>query len=265
MPSMPSMSSMTQASPSVRRMQSMAQASRSFVPHLPAGRSMDVRTWERSLGLESETRDALTMQAENESHGSAIAAISLIRSTSSSALKPNNNKRNMSALKPDASKEGKKRRFGAERLKMVRAQSSLARLQSTKNSSKQPADPSSYTKDDHMRSPSGDSDKENWEPNQQGANPRRRPLPSSRSARESSMRAAVLGDNHAVLSHATFGPSKSRKRKAATDTPQIFEDQGENENGSGEVEQFMRGISPSKKGDLDCVQGLLSLSQGNWR
>jgi hypothetical protein len=28
----------------------------------------------------------------------------------------------------------------------------------------------------------------------------------------------------------------------------------------------MRGeVSPSKRGDLDCIQGLLSLSQGNWR
>jgi hypothetical protein len=33
-----------------------------------------------------------------------------------------------------------------------------------------------------------------------------------------------------------------------------------------EVERFMRGqVSPSKKGDVDAVAGLLSLSQGNWR
>jgi hypothetical protein len=32
------------------------------------------------------------------------------------------------------------------------------------------------------------------------------------------------------------------------------------------VQRFMRGeVSPSKKGDMDCVAGLLSLSQGNWR
>jgi hypothetical protein len=34
-----------------------------------------------------------------------------------------------------------------------------------------------------------------------------------------------------------------------------------------DVERFMRGgdVSPSKKPDMDCVAGLLSLSQGAWR
>jgi hypothetical protein len=33
-----------------------------------------------------------------------------------------------------------------------------------------------------------------------------------------------------------------------------------------EVSRFMCGdVSPSKKGDMDCVAGLLSLSQGAWR
>lgn len=33
-----------------------------------------------------------------------------------------------------------------------------------------------------------------------------------------------------------------------------------------EVERFMgSSVSPSKKGDIDAVAGLLSLSQGNWR
>lgn len=255
-PSLQSMSSLSQASPSMRSMLSRTQSSRSFVPRLPTGRSMDARTWESCC--ESEARDALTMQAENESQGSAVAAISLIRSTSSSALKPNNNKRNVSTLKPDVSKQGKKAKFG-------RAHSSLARLQSTMNPMKYLKDVSKPTKDGLSRSPSGDSDKENWEPNEGGRNPRRRPLPSSRSDKESNMRAAVVGDNHKILTHATFGTNKGRKRKAATDTPRIFEDQDENDVPE-EVEQFMRGpISPSKKGDLDGVQALLSLSQGNWR
>lgn len=216
---------------------------------------MDARTWESCC--DSEPRDALTLQAENEAHGSAIAAISLIRSTSSSssALKPNSNKRNAPSLnKPEASKHGKRPKLG-------RAVSSLARLQSPmKTSSKQSPDP--YGHDGLMRSPSGDSDKENWSPHEGGGNSRRRPLPSSRSTSQVNSR-AVLGDNHNVLSHAALGGNRNRKRKLAMDVPKVFED---NEEVPEEVEKFMRGeISPSKKGDLDCVQGLLSLSQGNWR
>ena len=69
---------------------------------------------------------------------------------------------------------------------------------------------------------------------------------------------------------------RNRNRGAAQKAEtKIFEDEGsddgrEEENRgkkqtSEEVERFMRGASPGKKGDLDCIQGLLSLSQGNWR
>ncbi len=227
-------------------------------PHLPTGRSKDARTWESCC--DSEARDALTLQAENESSGSAIAAISLIRSTSNSALKPNANKRNASTLSQDLSKEGKKPRLG-------RATSSLARLQGTaKSSSKREQETSGIGKDGLMRSPSGDSDKENWVPHEGGGNSRRRPLPSSRACSQSNMR-TVLGDNHNVISHAVnFGSGRNRKRKAANTAPSVYEDPDNAPDVPEEVEEFMRGeISPSKKGDLDCVQGLLSLSQGNWR
>lgn len=61
---------------------------------------------------------------------------------------------------------------------------------------------------------------------------------------------------------------RSNKRKATGSGVDIFEDDdGEDDVEADEaVEKFMRGeISPGKKGDLDCVQGLLSLSQGMWR
>jgi hypothetical protein len=224
-------------------------------PRLRTGRSQNARTWESFC--DSEPRDALTLQAENESNGSAVAAISLIRSTSSSALKPNTNKRNGPPLdKSESSRHGKKPKLG-------RALSSVARLQNPVNNSSKPnEEPSTQSKDGLVRSPSGDSDKENWVPHEGGGNSRRRPLPSSRSGYQTNSR-TVLGDNHIVLSHAALGSSRGRKRKAANDPLRIFEDE---EDVPEEVEKFMRGeISPSKKGDLDCVQGLLSLSQGNWR
>jgi hypothetical protein len=229
-----------------------------FKPRLPTGRSRDARSWE--FCCDPEAQDELTTQAENESSGSALAAISLIRSASNSALKQNSNKRNAPSVKPDTTKHGKRPKLG-------RATSSLARLQNSgKALSHPPQRPSGYGKDSLTHSPSGDSDKENWIPDEHEGNPRRRPLPSSKSDKQQKPR-AILGDNFSVPTHAVdFPGGKHRGRKTANAVPEVFEDQ---ENCGGvppEVEKFMRGeVSPSKKGDLDCIQGLLSLSQGNWR
>lgn len=229
----------------------MTKAQTSFAPRLPAGRSQDARTWE-SL-CESEVRDTLTLQAESESSGSAVAAISLIRSRSNSALKPNSNKRNAPTLKHDLNNQlGKKPKLG-------RSASSLARIQSPVKSSKPVQEPPAPDKDGLLRSPSGDSDKENWVPNEGGGN-RRRPLPSSRTSSESNLRTTLPNNGQ------TKSLFRNRKRKSAQTATDVYEDPENAAAVPEDVEQFMRGeISPSKKGDLDCIQGLLSLSQGNWR
>jgi hypothetical protein len=228
-------------------------------PRMPTGRSRDARSWE--FCCDTESRDELTTFAENESNGSAVAAISLLRSTSNVALKPNNNKRNAPAKHESSKPHGKK-------LKLGRAQSSLARLQNRLKpfSAVSEKDYGSNGKDGLMRSPSGDSDKENWIPNENAGNPRRRPLPSARADKQLGSR-AVLGGNHNILSHAIdFGGNRNRRRKTKDVQPNIFEDKENAGEVDADVEKFMRGeISLSKKGDLDCVQGLLSLSQGNWR
>ncbi|RFU23772.1 hypothetical protein B7463_g12565, partial [Scytalidium lignicola] len=228
----------------------------SLVPRLLSGRSRDARTWE--LCCDTEARDELTKQAENESSGSAVAAISLLRSTSNSALKCNPQKRNVPPAKTGST-------GWTKRQKLERSQSSLARLQTPDVIPLKPSQPTSDTgKDGLMRSPSGDSDKENRIPYEISGNPRRRLLPSSRTDKRGSSK-RILEDNHNIPTHAVgFGIEKKRRRGTHTD-PVVFEDD-ENEEVPEDVERFMRGeISPSKKGDLDCVQGLLSLSQGNWR
>jgi hypothetical protein len=224
------------------------------MPRLLSGRSRDARSWEFCCDIDA--RDELTTQAENESSGSAVAAISLLRSASNSALKPNTSKRNAPPPKNDSTKHSKKPKLG-------RAMSSLARLQ---NPLKASQDSFEYNKTSLIHSPSGDSDKENWIPHENGANPRRRPAPSSRSRSDKEPGAKILGDNFNIPTHAyDLGGNKNRKRKTAMIEPEIFEDNDTRESGL-EVEKFMRGeVSPSKKGDLDCIQGLLSLSQGNWR
>ena len=226
----------------------------SFPAQLPRGRSRDARSWQ--FACDAEARDELTTQAENESSGSAVAAISLLRSTSKSALKPNSNKRNALAAMHDVSAHGKKPKLG-------RTQSSLARLQSTE---KDPRPSSSKGKVELMQSPSGDSDKENWAPHEDGGNARRRPLPTGRSESQPSSK-RVLGDNFNPLQHSAHvgGGGRNKKRKAANATPKIFEDQEDSKEVGAEVEKFMRGeVSPSKRGEFEGAQALLAM-MGSWR
>lgn len=237
---------------------SMSNPGSSPIPRLPTGRSRDARSWEKICG-DAEVPDELTTQAENELSGSAVAAISLLRSSSNAALKANPNKRNAPSTNSEPSKQSKK-------AKLARTVSSVARLQTpSKTSSMVVQDPLEFGKDGLMPSPSGDSDKENWTPYENAANSRRRPLPSGRTEKRLKSR-AVLGENNNIPScAANFGGNRSRRRKPAI-AQGVFEDQDESAEVGEEVEKFMRGeISPSKKGDLDCIQGLLSLSQGNWR
>jgi len=229
-----------------------------MLPALTTGRSRDARSWQ--ICCDGDVKDELTAHAERESGGSATAAIGLIRSASNSALKAATaSKRNSTRVPKQAA--GKQ----SGKPKMARAQSSLARLQYTNKTHEQLT---SMAKQGLMRSPSGDSDKENWLPGDRATNSRRRPLPQSKDDKPSTTK-SVLGDNHNILSHASnlggAGNGRNRKRKSQDIGANIFEDE-ENVVGGEEVQKFMTGeVSPSKKGDLDCIQGLLSLSQGNWR
>ncbi|KAL7935224.1 hypothetical protein V8C35DRAFT_298850 [Trichoderma chlorosporum] len=234
----------------------------SLPPHLVRGRSRDVHAWE--LCADSETRDELMAQAEHESSGSAIAAISLLRSTSG-ILQPSSIKRNAPLSKYQRPRQMKKPRLG-------RASSSVARLETC------------WANDDKVResfhakmnvsmlvSPS-DSDKENWSPRDEGTSAEGcRQMPPSSPIRSQSARrigralqgrkspAAFLVRSHTMPSE-PCSPVKTgvygfRDLEAKAESPR-----------DDEVSRFMCGeVSPSKKGDMDCVAGLLSLSQGAWR
>ena len=246
--------------PPTKRLRTLGRSQSAYTPSAPSpilpslttGRSRDARSWQ--LCCDGDVRDELTAQAERESGGSAIAAIGLIRSASNSALKAATaSKRNLTvATKQDQVKQGRKPKLG-------RAQSSLARLQYTNKNHEQLT---SMAKEGLMRSPSGDSDKENWLPGERPINPRRRSLPQSKNGKLPITK-PVLGGNNNVPTYAGVG--RNRKRKSQDIGAGIYED-AETTDGGEEVQKFMRGeVSPSKKGDLDCIQGLLSLSQGNWR
>ncbi|KAJ1331554.1 homeobox protein YOX1/YHP1 [Microdochium nivale] len=291
-------------------------------PQLSRGRSRDVHAWESCC--DADDRDELTKLAESESSGSAVAAISLLRSSSSSAslnsmvqgtnaalcsspvnsiLQSNPNKRNAPCGKSHA-------RSGSwnKKPKISRTTSSVARMQTMplphpdKENEVQARDElepekkaaSNKSSLAVILSPTADSDKENWSPDAEGNPVHRRRAPSTPSTvskpppvlSSNSIRrmGRILGEHLAPLNkRANTAPSLS-KGSHAREVVDVFED-GENaedreeehaaegdEGGSkqhkkpSDADRIVRGeASPGKKGDLDCIAGLLSLSQGNWR
>lgn len=262
----------------------------------------------------ADTRDELTTQAENESSGSAIAAISLLRSISQTstltsmvhshspnALQPNSSKRNAPPSRRDSTKKAKLGRTTSSIARMQSlppVQSAVDQASSEKEAALEPEKKSTKASLAVILSPSGgDSDKENWSPDEEG-NPiaRRRPLPAATAAAKTPTLLAggnprrvgrVLGEQ-GLPKRAGMGgrantapvPRSRANGKAVDSSVSIFEDEegaDEHENASKElpkkgkrtdeeVQQFMRGeVSPSKRPDMDCIAGLLSLSQGNWR
>lgn len=124
-----------------------------------------------------------------------------------------------------------------------------------------------------------DSNKENWLPGE-GGNSVKRALPIASQQYSKTPSKAGTEARKLLASTPLTGQNRSRavaKKKetvvfedgtSGSDGEEILEAESRKEKEtSEEVERFMRGdpASPGKKGDLDCIQGLLSLSQGNWR
>ncbi|KAK5663644.1 hypothetical protein OQA88_4075 [Cercophora sp. LCS_1] len=253
--------------------------------------SFRLENFESSAYAENR-EDLLTVQAKHESSGSAIAAISLIRSTSSSGspLQPSNSSKRNAAASRAAPRGGM-----AKKPKLSRASSSAAKLQSTLGLSESvlaEREPETGAEKTKIIPNSGhDSDKENWSPDAEG-NPRftfsqpypaapngRRPLPSAPSKLDRNPRRTpgrFLPENQSpgsLLGRSNTAPVYSQARrtgKRGQSPLEIYEDT-ENHSPSAsvpsdEVERLIGvNVSPSKKGDIDAVAGLLSLSQGNWR
>lgn len=233
-------------------------------PRLARGRSRDVQAWQSCA--DSETRDELTTHAEHESNGSAVAAISLLRSTSG-VLQSSNSKRNTPVSTPRDTHYAKK-------AKLSRTTSSVGRLEhSGKENEDEFAKAGGKVKVSMLMSPT-DSDKENWSPDEDGNTAEvgsRRPLPGASAAASAKPKnprrigaGGVLQSRSPLLGgRSNTAPSRPRGMKDSVD---IFEDEATRVSRDADVEKFMRGdVSPSKKPDMDCVAGLLSLSQGAWR
>jgi hypothetical protein len=216
------------------------------------GRSRDARTWE--FYCDSDARAALSAQAENENDGSAVGAINLIRSQSQNA-KFRSEQEKGAALQPKVGggNARKQAALAEQKPKMVRAMSSMARLCSK---SKENIVRNSKTgKTSHERSPSGDSDKENWAPGTRSSdNPLRRVQASTSISR------GVSQNQLPAASSEGSGKGRAHAREA-----QSGSGYGNAHSGKEGQEADSFGHGENEEEDLDCIQGLLSLSQGTWK
>jgi hypothetical protein len=222
------------------------------------GRSRDSRAWE--FWCDSDARNALASKAEMERSGSAANAISLMRANSArsgGALQVNVNRRNVLISTSSATgveKSGKK-----TRRPLARASTSFGRLQSkveVKNDSGGKL-VRAEKEGEEWEQPNTDSDKENWEP--EGViNPRRPHLyePKWRPTRK------VLGENaHAMSESNSLGAMMGRASYGSVEV----DDEVKKLLGSNEASESASASTTGSGEELDCVQSLLSLSQGNWR
>lgn len=236
------------------------------------GRSRDARTWE--FYCDSDARNALTVQAEQEQKGSAQGHLRLIRSESvKSNVPPRPLSSHNTHQKQDPAKRKPHAGIHAQRPKIARTASSVARLQTVdqnipKDKSRPSGKPSkSASQQIFFRDPSGDSDKENCEPGTQASNIRRRREPqrtnagARRGVLQENSRLPSLSSSLGVLLDRENVPSRQRSTKRKEDC----EDK-ENVELDAEVSAFMSEATMAREEvDLDCVQNLLSLSQAAWR
>ncbi|PGH02884.1 hypothetical protein AJ80_08782 [Polytolypa hystricis UAMH7299] len=239
------------------------------------GRSRDARTWE--LHCDTDARSALSLSSAKLRRYSVTSPLALFttRDGSKAQRKSEPEKRKVlstrtnlpNVLNTVVQPTGK-------RQKLSRAVSSLARLESDRNILANKASSNISKKAEKTAGHgskrafdiyhSGDSDKENWVPGTRVSNVRRRGTQQQQRDRRSLLQKPTAAGRGMNSSRARQ-QSKANKENyavASDDDDDDEHDDAEDE----EIARFMAGAGGStQEDDLDCVQGLLSLSQGAWR
>ncbi|EAA61126.1 hypothetical protein AN5048.2 [Aspergillus nidulans FGSC A4] len=222
------------------------------------GRSRDPRNWESIFDTDARSALATPFSSQSTPKSALLSGgkRSLTRSLSA---------RHPSLLTPNSDTQGTPitQAMRQKRQKLSRTVSSLGRLESGRKAlgEKFPSTlKNSKSAKDDLELEAGDSDKENWIPGTRVSQSRRRTVSSHTHRpvlKDSNGRdgrphdASTSGRSRwSQPSHRkTVGPSKSLSMSGL----------------EGDVSAFMGGNAASQEEDLDCIQGLLSLSQGAWR
>lgn len=223
-----------------------------------SGRSRDSRVWE--FWCDKDARTELEDKAEKDASGSAANAIGLLRSASGRSILGSIPSKRNSAVSMQGI-PSKRSRFEMAMPKLHKSSTALGRLEGKpslsaagygKPNPKLMFSESAFS----VYIPGNESDKENWSPS--GEVPNHGQSELSQQSEDTSRDTLPKGS-------ARQSAVESLKRQRPSGTIAGSDKDEEDQ----EVTAFMRGARKSSNisGDeeLDCVQGLLSLSQGNWR
>ena len=222
------------------------------------GRSRDPRNWESFF--DTDARSALATPSSSQGQGNSDSP-GLFRSRNQRPLQRTLSARHnaLAGNSPDQLNSPISQQMGEKRRKLSRTVSSLGRLETDRNMamnkpSSHPLKASSSLnkkKGGDYLDECGDSDKENWIPGTRTSRVRRRTISHNTQRpvlKESTGRGGKVNKN--------LGAGRRSRVQGQQNKPDI----------SADVSNFMAGASgPSHEEDLDCIQGLLSLSQGAWR
>lgn len=216
------------------------------------GRSRDPRNWESFFDTDARSALSTPSSSQNAPHPPPGLFHSRSKRSVSRSVSGKHNQLSV----PDSTRTPTSQSMGEKRRKLSRTVSSLGRLETERNKttncpSKLSKSMTSKSKPDLELDP-GDSDKENWVPGTRSSQVRRRTTSHA-------PRAALRESNpNRRLNLNPLTGKRNRPHPAGTQEkvpPGL----------SAEVSAFMARDGGSQEDDLDCVQGLLSLSQGAWR
>lgn len=221
-----------------------------------SGRSRDSRAWE--FWCDKDSRAEQEEMAEKDGSGSAADAIGLIRANSGRrVLGAIPNKRNSLMTRQQPSAKGVKTQ--RSRPSLQRASTSAGRLQQGKPEFSARQLPKLKYSDSaaSISIPGNDSDKENWTPDRELA--ASQPVIPMAPPNFDRRQRTVLGERRATGNAPQRTPGKGlvdRENRDPENDPELAAFMRSSERKSNSI---------SEDEELDCVQGLLSLSQGNWR
>lgn len=216
------------------------------------GRSRDPRNWESFF--DTDARSALSTPTSSQTAPHASSAGIFPSRTKRSLTRSTSTRHSLVSVHADFARPPIPQSMGEKRRKLSRTVSSLGRLETDRNKastcpSKLSKSMTSKSNKPDLELDPGDSDKENWVPGVRSSQVRRRP--ASHAPRP------VLRESNPNRRPSALGNSKRNRPYPAGTQGKAPPDL------SAEVSAFMAG--GSQEDDLDCVQGLLSLSQGAWR
>ncbi|KAL4778204.1 hypothetical protein BJX76DRAFT_153071 [Aspergillus varians] len=234
------------------------------------GRSRDPRNWESFF--DTDARSALSTPFSTQSTPNPVSSL---RPNGHRSLTRSLSARNTSLLTPTSAPTSTHtyenqstpitQAMREKRRKLSRTVSSLGRLESGRKALGDKPLPtlknSKTPEDGDLDLDGGDSDKENWVPGTRVSHSRRRTVSHSQRPilRDSNGRDG-RPHNKAQSAGRSRLPQSSSHRKTSGGNPKSLSGLGT------DVSSYIAGgNTASQEEDLDCIQGLLSLSQGAWR